>query len=60
MTFQEYQNKEMVIKEEMADLRMQAFQKEADIAALNMQITKLGWQLTQLNAEYAASNMEKE
>lgn len=60
MTFQEYQDKEMIIKEEMADLRMQAFQKEADIAALNMQITKLGWQLTQLNAEYAASNMEKE
>lgn len=60
MTFQEYQDKEMEIKEQMADLQMQAFQKEADIAALNMQITKLGWRLTQLHAEYAASNMEKE
>ena len=60
MTFQEFQKQEMAIKEEMTDLQIQAFEKEADIAAMNKQITKLGWQLTKLHAEYAASNMEKE
>ena len=53
MTHEEFLKKDMELQEQIADLRVQTFQMQSDIAQANKDITKLQFKRTELLAQYS-------
>ena len=55
MTFKDYQKKDMELLKQIADLRMDAEDHQAQIAFNNKEIARLEFERTKLRTKYASS-----